>query len=274
MNDCRREPSARPLERLECAIVKVRCTKPGPAHNVFLTYAVGDCHHKLRFTRTDRGVEILDLYRACGIPHIRLVDLRGKKVLDAGAGHGLFVLELILNGIDALGIDLFLEPWQRDRRLIQRCLDNLSDLSPNLTHWVQPEDLFCESSMTETPFENACFDVISSFAVFHFDYHSDFVDQALWEFVRITKPGGRILIAPFHARFAPSLKRLENSNPRARVARRTVPFRRLGGRILFVRAELIRFMECLDGVKLDEALSNLRIRTGGSAERNEAATGQ
>ncbi len=59
---------------------------------------------------------------------------------------------------------------------------------------------------------------------------------------------------------------------RSWVERRIVPFRRLGGRIVFVRTELERFLECLDGVKLDEALSNLRIRTGGSAD-DGATTG-
>ena len=58
---------------------------------------------------------------------------------------------------------------------------------------------------------------------------------------------------------------------RARVARGTVPFRRLGGRIVFVKTELEEFLQALDGVNLHQALGNLRERAGGSAERKEAA---
>ena len=53
---------------------------------------------------------------------------------------------------------------------------------------------------------------------------------------------------------------------RARIERGTLPYRRLGGRIVFLRRELERFLESLDGVTLDEALSNLRISAGGSAD--------
>ncbi len=53
---------------------------------------------------------------------------------------------------------------------------------------------------------------------------------------------------------------------RARVARRTVPFRRLGGRIVFLKSELEKFLESLDGVNLYQALGNLRERAGGSAD--------
>ncbi len=51
---------------------------------------------------------------------------------------------------------------------------------------------------------------------------------------------------------------------RARVARKTVPFRHLGGRIVFVKTELEEFLQALDGVNLNQALSNLRLRAGGS----------
>ncbi len=53
---------------------------------------------------------------------------------------------------------------------------------------------------------------------------------------------------------------------RARVARGTVPFRRLGGRIIFLKSELQQFLESLDGVNLHQALVNLKIRAGGSAD--------
>ena len=49
---------------------------------------------------------------------------------------------------------------------------------------------------------------------------------------------------------------------RARVARRLVPFRRLGGRVLFKRAELLEFIDALDGVSVNDALTNIKAHAG------------
>ena len=38
----------------------------------------------------------------------------------------------------------------------------------------------------------------------------------------------------------------------------------LGGRIVFLKTELEQFLESLDGVKLEQALANLRSRAGAS----------
>ena len=48
---------------------------------------------------------------------------------------------------------------------------------------------------------------------------------------------------------------------RARIARRTIPFKRLGGRLVFIRAELESFVENLDGCSVSEARANLESRT-------------
>lgn len=47
---------------------------------------------------------------------------------------------------------------------------------------------------------------------------------------------------------------------RWRVARRTIPFRKDGKRVLFLREELIQFIRDLDGVRLEEAQNNLKNR--------------
>jgi excisionase family DNA binding protein len=47
---------------------------------------------------------------------------------------------------------------------------------------------------------------------------------------------------------------------RARVARRVVPFKRLGGRVVFVKADLEAFLSSLDGCTTHEALDNMRAR--------------
>ena len=49
---------------------------------------------------------------------------------------------------------------------------------------------------------------------------------------------------------------------RARVARQTVPFRRWGGRIIFLTPELREYLEKLPGCRIDEALRNNRMRRG------------
>jgi hypothetical protein len=48
---------------------------------------------------------------------------------------------------------------------------------------------------------------------------------------------------------------------RARVARRMIPFKRWGGRVCFLRGELLDFLRNLDGCRIDEALQNGRERS-------------
>lgn len=52
---------------------------------------------------------------------------------------------------------------------------------------------------------------------------------------------------------------------RGMVARRLIPWRRLGGRILFLRSELENWLLSLEGVTLDEARENLKMRRGEGA---------
>lgn len=47
---------------------------------------------------------------------------------------------------------------------------------------------------------------------------------------------------------------------RARVARRTIPFRRWGGRVVFLRRELLAFLQGLEGVDVREALASEQAR--------------
>jgi hypothetical protein len=47
---------------------------------------------------------------------------------------------------------------------------------------------------------------------------------------------------------------------RARVARRVVPFKRLGGRIVFLKSDLEAFVSSLGGCSVKEALANVEMR--------------
>jgi len=49
---------------------------------------------------------------------------------------------------------------------------------------------------------------------------------------------------------------------RGLVARRLIPCRRLGARIIFIRAELEAWVTDLRGCTMDEARENLRVRLG------------
>src|SRR5262245_40067744 len=59
-----------------------------------------------------------------------------------------------------------------------------------------------------------------------------------------------------------SLLGLSEKAIRNRVDRRLLPFRRLGGRVVFVRAELDAFVAALEGCGVDEAIANIRLRRG------------
>ncbi len=47
---------------------------------------------------------------------------------------------------------------------------------------------------------------------------------------------------------------------RARIARQTIPYKKLGKRVLFVREELEQFIRALPGVTMEEARSHLAMR--------------
>jgi hypothetical protein len=46
---------------------------------------------------------------------------------------------------------------------------------------------------------------------------------------------------------------------RAKVARGTLPYRRLGGRVVFVREDVVAFLQRLPGISTDQALANLAM---------------
>jgi hypothetical protein len=49
---------------------------------------------------------------------------------------------------------------------------------------------------------------------------------------------------------------------RAKVARKLVPFRKQGGRVIFIKSEIDEFHRRLPGVTLEEALRNAAARNG------------
>ena len=55
----------------------------------------------------------------------------------------------------------------------------------------------------------------------------------------------------------------------SKVARRLLPFKKLGGRVIFLRSELDEFFLKLNGTSIDEALANNEDRTQVSASKRE-----
>ena len=53
----------------------------------------------------------------------------------------------------------------------------------------------------------------------------------------------------------------------ADVARRRIPFKKLGGRVIFLRSELEEFIKNLPGVSVEEARENLAMRQGAAVTR-------
>lgn len=54
---------------------------------------------------------------------------------------------------------------------------------------------------------------------------------------------------------------------RSKVERQIIPYRRLGGRICFLRSELEEFISTLPGTTLAEARENLALRHGEAVRR-------
>ena len=73
--------------------------------------------------------------------------------------------------------------------------------------------------------------------------------------------------AILHVRDVALLLSCSEKSIRARVDRRLLPFRRLGGRVIFQREQLMAFLNGLPGCSEDEARANLSLRSGEEMRR-------
>src|ERR1051325_10320020 len=73
----------------------------------------------------------------------------------------------------------------------------------------------------------------------------------------------------FDVASAAAFLRKSQKSVRARIARRSIPFRRWGRRIVFSRSELCEFLRELEGCEISEALTNARHDAGASALEGE-----
>lgn len=120
-----------------------------------------------------------------GKPFSLFVDfgsLEGKDVLDVGTGSGIATQLLAEAGAHVTGVDL--TDWAVEttrRRLAAFGLD--ADVR--------------QADAEQLPFEDASFDLVFSWGVIH---HSSDMDRALAELVRVTRPGGRLVLMVYHRR--------------------------------------------------------------------------
>jgi SAM-dependent methyltransferase len=134
------------------------------------------------YARTGRGIaELLGAKltgAAASYPRelLDIARLRGKKVLDIASGSGTLVTDLRSQGIDAVGVDPYLNARQR----------------------ANPQ-AFRQGGVEKLPFPDGSFDVIySNWGPFVYD-HTDDVKYAAYlkEVARVLRPGGRVVITPF-----------------------------------------------------------------------------
>jgi ubiquinone/menaquinone biosynthesis C-methylase UbiE len=105
----------------------------------------------------------------------RLPNLNGARILDIGVGEGQSSILLAQAGAQVTGIDISGEALTRANELAKRC-------------GVAPE--FVRMAGEELRFPDASFDAILCVSAYH---HMD-LERATLEFVRVLRPGGRVVM--------------------------------------------------------------------------------
>ena len=127
-----------------------------------------------------------------------------ERVLDAGCGRGLALVACAkrLIGGKAVGIDLWAAKDLSNNNP-EAALANAS--AEGVADRVEVET----GDITRLPFPDASFDAVVSMTVIHNIHSRELRDQALNEFVRVLKPGGRIAIFDllYTSRYADVLRR-------------------------------------------------------------------
>jgi ubiquinone/menaquinone biosynthesis C-methylase UbiE len=122
---------------------------------------------------------------ASGKPFSLFVDfesLRGKDVLDVGIGSGIATQMFAEAGANVTGVDLTEWAVETTRRRLA-AFDLEADVQ--------------QADAEQLPFADAKFDLVFSWGVIH---HSSDMDRALAELVRVTRPGGKVVLMVYHRR--------------------------------------------------------------------------
>ncbi len=117
-----------------------------------------------------------------------LGDLKGKKVLDVGAGTGRLTLRLAKLGADVMALDISVVMLEEIKKKLKR---NSAEINTVVGD--------CESM----PFEDESFDVVvSAFHIVHLKDLRIFFDEVY----RVLKPGGKFLVTNINQKRPPEIK--------------------------------------------------------------------
>ncbi|HYX87906.1 MAG TPA: methyltransferase domain-containing protein [Gaiellaceae bacterium] len=152
-----------------------------------------------RFAKTADRVAALQDARAAELEQrvVRFVAPSGEeRALDSGTGSGALAFALAPHVREVVGVDLVPELLEQARARAERF--------PNVS--------FVEGDATKLPFEYASFDLAGALRTLH---HIARPELAMAELVRVTRPGGRLLvvdqIAPVDPLAALELNRFERA---------------------------------------------------------------
>lgn len=155
----------------------------------------GDKYHKFlpgRSLKYERLADaIADLYGGC---------IEGKRIIELGSGSGLSLRKLAKRGVLVTGLDYSKVALKFSKFLAQQCD-------------VEDELMLVNGNFNNTGLKDGVFDTVYSSGVFeHFEEPAR--DKMLYEMVRITKPGGYIVISIPNTKspFYQSLKKREKSH--------------------------------------------------------------
>jgi len=152
-----------------------------------------------RFAKTAERVAELQDARAPELEQdvVRFVEPSGdERALDSGTGTGALAFALAPHVREVVGVDLVPELLDQGRKRAERF--------PNVT--------FLEGDATKLPLEYGSFDLAGTLRTLH---HMERPELAMAELVRVTRPGGRVLvvdqIAPVDPAAAAELNRFERA---------------------------------------------------------------
>ncbi len=153
-----------------------------------------------RFARTAERVAALQDARAAELEEkvVRIVAPSGEeRALDSGSGAGALAFALAPHVREVVAVDLVPELLEQGRKRAERF--------PNVT--------FVEGDATKLPFEYGSFDLACSLRTLH---HIVRPELAVAELVRVTRPGGRVLVVDQIASVDPLVAAELNRFERAR----------------------------------------------------------
>jgi arsenite methyltransferase len=136
-----------------------------------------------------------------------------EKILDIGCGRGLLLIEAakIIPGGTAIGVDLWLGNIEY-KNSPQMVLDNA------IFEGVSDKVEVITADALTLPFDDSSFDTVMTSLMMH---HVADTNKALHEMIRVTKPGGNIVIADVNSkRYAPMLKSIGLSHVEVHYATR------------------------------------------------------